>query len=141
MTVWAFNEAKMSNYALISRCGYCFLRSGKKNCKQRARIHIGFHCFMEIVRFFIINIFFIRKRKAFQLQSGKWFGQSVSIRSEWLRNPKIPKNFLSAAVFIRLNAAQFILFSAFPMRPLFKGGVCFETTFLKSLTTVAVNRF
>ena len=55
----------MSNYALISRCGYCFLRSGKKNCKQRARIHIGFHCFMEIVRFFIINIFLIKKKKSF----------------------------------------------------------------------------
>ena len=54
------------------------------------------------------------------------------------KNPK--KRFLSATVFIRLNVAAFISFSAFPMRPLFKGGVCFEITFLKSLTTVTVNR-
>ena len=44
-------------------------------------------------------------------------------------------------VFFRLNAAAFISFSAFPMRRLFEGGVCFEITFLKSLTTVTVNRF
>ena len=82
----------------------------------------------------------MKKEKLSKLKSGKWFGQSVSILSEWLRNPKIQKNFLSAAVFIRLNAAVFISFSAFPMRPLFKGGVCFEITFIKSLTTVTVNR-
>ena len=74
------------------------------------------------------------------LKSGKWFGQSVSILSEWFINPKIQKNFLSATIFIRLNVAAFISFSAFPMRPLFKGGVYFEITFLKSLTTVTVNR-
>ena len=44
-------------------------------------------------------------------------------------------------VFFRLNAAAFISFSAFPMWRLFEGGVCFEITFLKSLTTVTVNRF
>ena len=42
--------------------------------------------------------------------------------------------------FIRLNAAAFLKFLAFPMRRLFEGGVYFEITFLKSLTTVTVNR-
>ena len=74
------------------------------------------------------------------MQSGKWFGQTVSILAEWLRNPKSKKHFLSAPVFIRLNAAVFISFSSFPMRPLFKGGVCFEITFLKLLTTVTFDR-
>ena len=32
-------------------------------------------------------------------------------------------------VFVRLNAAAFIKFLAFPMRLLFKGGVYFEITF------------
>ena len=44
-------------------------------------------------------------------------------------------------VFIRLNAAASTKFSAFLMRCLYKGGVCLEITFLKSLTTVTVNRF
>ena len=44
-------------------------------------------------------------------------------------------------VFFRLNAAAFTSFLAFPMRRLFEGGVSFEITFLKSLTTVTVNRF
>ena len=43
-------------------------------------------------------------------------------------------------IFIRLNAAAFINFVAFPMRRLFDGDVYFEITFLKSLTTVTVNR-
>ena len=43
-------------------------------------------------------------------------------------------------IFIRLNAAAFINFLALPMRRLFDGDVYFETTFLKSLTTVTVNR-
>ena len=43
-------------------------------------------------------------------------------------------------IFIRLNAASFINFLAFPMRRLFEGCVYFEITFLKSLTTVTVNR-
>ena len=73
----------MSNYALISRCGYCFLRSGKKNCKQQARIHIGFHCFMEIGQIFHNKyIFDSKKEKLSKSKSGKWFGQSVSILSE-----------------------------------------------------------
>ena len=33
-------------------------------------------------------------------------------------------------VFIRLNVAAFIKFLAFPMRPVIKGGVYFEITFL-----------
>ena len=37
-------------------------------------------------------------------------------------------------VFIRLNAAAFIKFLAFPMRRVFKGGVYFEIIFFKSLT-------
>ena len=36
---------------------------------------------------------------------------------------------VGAAIFIRLNAATFIKFLAFPMRRLFKGGVYFEITF------------
>ena len=43
-------------------------------------------------------------------------------------------------IFIRLNAASFINFLAFPMRRLFEDDVYFEITFLKSLTTVTVNR-
>ena len=43
-------------------------------------------------------------------------------------------------IFIRLNAAAFINFLAFPMRRLFEDDVYFENTFLKSLTTVTVNR-
>ena len=43
-------------------------------------------------------------------------------------------------IFIRLNAAAFINFLAFPMRRLFEDDVYFEITFLKSLTTVTVNR-
>ena len=43
-------------------------------------------------------------------------------------------------IFIRLNAASFINFLALPMRRLFEGDVYFEITFLKSLTTVTVNR-
>ena len=43
-------------------------------------------------------------------------------------------------IFIRLNAAAFINFLAFPMRRLFEDNVYFENTFLKSLTTVTVNR-
>ena len=46
---------------------------------------------------------------------------------------------LGNTVFIRLNAAAFIKFSAFPMRRLFEGDVYFEITFLKSLTTVTGN--
>ena len=41
---------------------------------------------------------------------------------------------------IRLNAAAFLKFLAFPMRRLFEGDVYFEITFLKSLTIVTVNR-
>ena len=37
-------------------------------------------------------------------------------------------------------AATFIKFLALPMPRLFEGGVYFEITFLKSLTTVFVNR-
>ena len=54
--------------------------------------------------------------------------------------PRI-RGFEGPTVFVRLNAAAFIKFSACPMRRLYKGGVCFEITFLKSLTTVTVNRF
>ena len=43
-------------------------------------------------------------------------------------------------VFIRLKAAVFIKFLAFPLGRLFEGGVLFEITFFKSLTTVIVNR-
>ena len=39
------------------------------------------------VRFFIINIFLVKNFKLSKLISGKWFGQSVNIPSEWLRNP------------------------------------------------------
>ena len=41
-----------------------------------------------------------------------------------------------ATVFIRLNAAAFITFLAFPLLCLFKGGIYLEITILKSLTTV-----
>ena len=51
------------------------------------------------------------------------------------------RGFEGPTVFIRLNAAAFVKFSACPMRLLYKGGVCFEITFLKSLTIVTVNRF
>ena len=43
-------------------------------------------------------------------------------------------------VFIRLNAAAFMIFFAFSMRRFIKGGVYFEITFFKSLTTAIVNR-
>ena len=43
-------------------------------------------------------------------------------------------------VFIRLNAAAFSKFLAFPMPRLFEGGVYFKITFLKSMKTVIVNR-
>ena len=36
---------------------------------------------------------------------------------------------VGAAIFIRLNAATFIKFLAFPVRRLFKGDVYFEITF------------
>ena len=39
------------------------------------------------VRFFIINIFLVKNFKLSKLISRKWFGQSVNISSEWLRNP------------------------------------------------------
>ena len=57
--------------------------------------------------------------------------------------PMLPRicGFEGPTVFVRLNAAACIKFSAYPMRRLYKGGVCFEITFLKSLTTVTVNRF
>ena len=57
--------------------------------------------------------------------------------------PMLPRirGFEGPTVFVRLNAAAFIKFSACPMRRLYKGGVCFEIPFLKSLTTVTVNRF
>ena len=54
--------------------------------------------------------------------------------------PRI-RGFEGPTVFVRLNAAACIKISAYPMRPLYKGGVCFEITFLKSLTTVTVHRF
>ena len=41
---------------------------------------------------------------------------------------------------IRLNAAAFMNFSAFQGRRVFEGGVYFEITFFKSLTTAIVNR-
>ena len=52
-------------------------------------------------------------------------------------------------VFIRLNVAVFVKLLEFPMRHLFtgkggvypmEGGVYFEITFFKSLTTVIINR-
>ena len=43
-------------------------------------------------------------------------------------------------VFIRLNAAAFSEFLAFPMPRLFEGSVYFKITFLKSMKTVIVNR-
>ena len=43
-------------------------------------------------------------------------------------------------VLIQVNAAAFIKFLALPMWRLFKGGVYFEITFLKSLTVVIINR-
>jgi len=50
-----------------------------------------------------------------------------------------------STVFVRLNVAAFIKFSAFPMGRLFKGmvfegDVYFKIAFLKSLTTVTGNR-
>ena len=54
--------------------------------------------------------------------------------------PRI-RGFEGPTVFIRLIAAAFIKFSACPMRRLYKDGVSFEITFLKSLTIVTVNRF
>ena len=47
---------------------------------------------------------------------------------------------MKCTVFIRSNTAAFIKFLAFPMRRLFEGGVYVEIIFLKSLTTVIVNR-
>ena len=44
------------------------------------------------------------------------------------------------AVFTRLNATAFMKFLTFPMRHLLNGGVYFDITFFKSLTTVIVNR-
>ena len=41
----------------------------------------------QSVRFFIINIFLVKNFKLSKLISGKWFGQSVNIPSEILRNP------------------------------------------------------
>ena len=52
---------------------------------------------------------------------------------------------IQATVFIRLNAAAFIKFLAFPIQgrqaSLFEGGVYFEITFLKSLTTAICKSF
>ena len=45
----------------------------------------------------------------------------------------------SNTVFIRLKAAAFIKFLAFPMRRLFEGGVYFKIIFLKSLIIITVN--
>ena len=60
--------------------------SGHLMVSEQARIYNGFHRFTEIGQIFlIINIFLIRK-KLFKLKSGKWFGQSVNILSELLRN-------------------------------------------------------
>ena len=55
----------MSNYALISRCGYCFLRSGKKIVNSRRGSTSVSTVLWKLVRFFIINIFLIQKRKSF----------------------------------------------------------------------------
>ena len=50
------------------------------------------------------------------------------------------KFYYCVSVFIRLNAAAFIKFSAFRMQCLFEDGVYLEVTLLKSLKTVALNR-
>ena len=54
--------------------------------------------------------------------------------------PRI-RDFEGPTVFFRLNVAVYIKFSSCPMRRLYKGGVCFKITFLKSLTTVTLNLF
>ena len=54
--------------------------------------------------------------------------------------PRI-RDFEGPTVFFRLNAAAYFEFSTCPMRRLYKGGVCFKITFLKSLTTVTLNLF
>ena len=41
----------------------------------------------KLVRFFITNIFLVKNFKLSKLKSGKWFGESVNILSEWHRNP------------------------------------------------------
>ena len=56
---------------------------------NQARIHTGFHRFMKICQIFHFFFFGIEKEnfKLSKLKSGKWFGQSVNMLSEWLRNP------------------------------------------------------
>ena len=53
----------------------------------RARIHTGFHRFTEIGQIFHNRYIFSKNFKPSKLKSGKWFGESVNILSEWLRNP------------------------------------------------------
>ena len=60
-------------------------------------------------------------------------GNNLRDRHNSAHHTKAEFSYCFIAVFIRLNAAAFIKFSAFPMRRLFGGGVCFEITFLKSL--------
>ena len=55
------------------------------------------------------------------------------------RAPKVSLD-MRVTSFIRLDAEALIKFSAFQMRCIFKSGVYFEITFLKSPTAVAVNR-
>ena len=54
---------------------------------HRARIHTGFHRFTEIGQIFHNRYIFSKIFKPSKLKSGKWFGESVNILSEWLRNP------------------------------------------------------
>ena len=55
--------------------------------KFRAGIHTGFHRFTEIGQIFHNRYIFSKNFKPSKLKSGKWFGESVNILSEWLRNP------------------------------------------------------
>ena len=54
----------------------------------QAWIHtpIGFHCFTEIGQIFHNKYIFSEKLSTFQVENWKWFGQSVNILSECLRN-------------------------------------------------------
>ena len=53
---------------------------------QQARIHTGFHCFIEIGQIFHYTYIFNWIKNFSKLKSVKWFWQTVNILSEWLKS-------------------------------------------------------
>ena len=85
----------------------------------------------SIEKIFILDLFGLLARYFF-------FNHPVH-PSEDIRAPKVSLD-MGVTSFIRQDAEVFIKSSAFQMRCIFKSGVYFEITFLKSPTAVAVNR-